>query len=297
MDKWIHRDEKEVEDEEDEEVVDEEDEEVEDEDEDEDEDEVEVEVEDDVKALKKCVENLKISDMEVKESVEEDEEVVDEEVVDEEDEKVVDEEDEEVVDEEDEEVVDEEDEEVVDEEDEKVVDEEEEEKLVKNSEFLRKQGIEYLYHFTDKRNLKSISQHGLLSVAEIENCKLEVIYSSSENSRQIDKRNKLDNFVRVSFTKDHPMMHVAKTERRIDDCVVLKIGLEAADQVGTLFSDRNAVCKNCKIEDKASHLHFETVKLPKQFNASQEEKTFYQAEVLIPSPICMKHIKGYNFKR
>lgn len=87
---------------------------------------------------------------------------------------------------------------------------------------LRKNNITRLYHFTDSSNIESIKKNGLLSQKELTRRGIGVRYASSADSRQIDKEMGLDDFVRLSFVKYHPMMYTSMTARGIRP-VVLEI--------------------------------------------------------------------------
>lgn len=79
---------------------------------------------------------------------------------------------------------------------------------------IKQKDIGKLYHFTDRDNLKSIiSNGGLMSWADCEEKGIKINKPGGGNlSRQLDKRDGLQNYVRVSFVKNHPMMFVAMNE-------------------------------------------------------------------------------------
>ena len=74
---------------------------------------------------------------------------------------------------------------------------------------LEKYGITKLYHFTDFDNLESIIQNGgLYSWADCDDKGIKISKpGGSDTSRSLDRRDGLQNYVRVSFTKKHPMMY------------------------------------------------------------------------------------------
>lgn len=109
----------------------------------------------------------------------------------------------------------------------------------------------------------------------------------------MDWEKNLGNYVRLSFTKDHPMMYVAKNEGRITDPIILEINLSIANLAETLFSDRNATKREVRIIPGlggAQNIHFPTVLQPNQFCVPDEEKAFYQAEVLVLEKIPLELI-------
>lgn len=84
------------------------------------------------------------------------------------------------------------------------------------------------------------------------------------------------------------MMYVAKNEGRITDPIILEIDLSVANLAETLFSDRNATKNGVIIAPGlggAQNIHFPTVLQPDHFRLPEEERAFYQAEVLVKEMI------------
>src|SRR4051812_35243323 len=100
---------------------------------------------------------------------------------------------------------------------------EEQEPRCNNAKFLRDKGILSLFHFTDVSNLESISKTGLLTWKSLEEMKISAQLSSSELSHKLHTEKGLASFVRLSFSKKHPMVYVALREKRISVPVVLEI--------------------------------------------------------------------------
>ena len=102
--------------------------------------------------------------------------------------------------------------------------------------------ITTLYHFTDRENLESIIKNGgLYSWADCEQKGISISKpGGSLDSRNLDKRDNLQNFVRVSFVREHPMMYVAMNDGRISNPVVLEIDPEVIYWQDSLYADRNA---------------------------------------------------------
>ena len=88
--------------------------------------------------------------------------------------------------------------------------------------------VEKLYHFTDRENLESIKKNGgLYSWDFCEKNNLSISKpGGDELSRSLDKRYGLENYVRLSFSRNHPMMHVAKSQNRINNPIILEIDPE-----------------------------------------------------------------------
>ena len=157
--------------------------------------------------------------------------------------------------------------------------------------------ITTLYHFTDRENLESIIKNGgLYSWADCEQKGINIPKpGGSMSSRDLDKRDNLQNFVRVSFVREHPMMYVAMNEGRISNPVVLEIDLEVIYWQDSLYADRNATKNGALVGssiDDFSQLHFNSFKAKKHFDLDADEQKFYQAEVLVKNHIPLQFIKN-----
>ena len=86
---------------------------------------------------------------------------------------------------------------------------------------LDKYKITKLYHFTDRDNLESIIKNGgLYSWGDCERKGIKINKpGGSSVSRQLDSGRSLEDYVRVSFTTQHPMMYVAMKDGRITNPV------------------------------------------------------------------------------
>lgn len=157
--------------------------------------------------------------------------------------------------------------------------------------------ITMLYHFTDRENLESIIKNGgLYSWADCEQKGISISKpGGSLDSRNLDKRDNLQNFVRVSFVKEHPMMYVAMNDGRISNPVVLEIDPEVIYWQDSLYADRNATKNGALVGssiDDFSQLHFNSFKAKKHFDLDADEQKFYQAEVLVKNHIPLQFIKN-----
>ena len=146
-------------------------------------------------------------------------------------------------------------------------------------------GINVLYHFTDAANLESIREHGIFSASCINQQSLKAVINSDAKSRAVDKQLGLENFVRFSFNKENPMMYIAKNEGRISRPVVLQIKLEVVSKLGVLFFDCNATRRDAVQSSSPNVVRFDVVKAANQFDVATELRRFYQAEILVPSPV------------
>ena len=109
-------------------------------------------------------------------------------------------------------------------------------------------GIGKLYHFTDVSNIESIKRHGLISNHTLKKLNLQVKYSSTPSSREADATMGLDDFVRLSFVKTHPMLYSAMTSQGIHP-VIIEINPLVALMPQVYFSDKNALRTGANIGD------------------------------------------------
>lgn len=160
---------------------------------------------------------------------------------------------------------------------------------------LDQHGIKKLYHFTDRENLDSIiSNGGLYSWADCDSRGIVIPKpGGSSTSRDLDRRDGLQNYVRVSFTTQHPMMYVAMNDGRISNPVVLEIDPEVIFWTGSKYADRNATKTGAMVGDTIEdfkRIHFKSVKAKKHFDLDIDEQPFFQAEILVPNFIPLQYI-------
>jgi len=160
---------------------------------------------------------------------------------------------------------------------------------------LDRYGIRKLYHFTDRENLESIIQQGgLYSWADCENKGIKISKpGGGQMSRSLDCRRNLQNYVRVSFTENHPMMYVAQNEGRISNPVILEIDPEVIYLDDSLYADRNATKTGAQIGgtlEDFKKIHFSSVLERTHFDLDTDEQPFFQAEILIKNFLPLKYI-------
>ena len=162
---------------------------------------------------------------------------------------------------------------------------------------IKEHNITSLYHFTDRDNLDSIIKNG--GLYSWHDCELKGIKIQKPGggslSRALDARDGLQSFVRVSFTKQHPMMYVAMNDGRISNPVILEIDPEVIYWVNTHYANMNAT-KNganvgCEVEDFEA-IHFHSVKAFNHFQLDISEQPYFQAEVLVKNFIPLKYIRN-----
>ena len=167
--------------------------------------------------------------------------------------------------------------------------------FLKFKEILDKYQIKKFYHFTDRSNIESIIKHGgLYSWGD---CIKKGIYVShpggSETSHALDEQEDLHFYTRISICKRHPMMYYAMKEGRIPNPVLLEIDTDILCQGGNIFSDKNAVRADANKGSSFSdfeRIHFQTALSNTQFDVSEDEKDYYQAEILVKNHIPLHYI-------
>jgi len=167
-------------------------------------------------------------------------------------------------------------------------------------EVLTRNGINKLYHFTDRSNLDSIIKNGgLYSWKDCQNKGIKIPKPGGGGqgslSWSLDSKKGLENYVRVSFTQHHPMMYAAIKEGRISDSVVLEIDPEVICWTGTKYSDKNATRNDVNVGETINDLkriHFSSVKEVNHFVLLPEEQPYYQAEILVKNNIPLKYIQN-----
>mgnify|MGYP003494453474 CR=1 FL=1 len=157
--------------------------------------------------------------------------------------------------------------------------------------------VEKLYHFTDRENLESIKKNGgLYSWDFCEKNNLSISKpGGDELSRSLDKRYGLENYVRLSFSRNHPMMHVAKSQNRINNPIILEIDPEVIFWKNSKYSDKNATRNDVIVGEELDNfkgIKFNIAKQATHFDLAPEDKQYYQAEVLVLEKIPLEFIKN-----
>ena len=150
---------------------------------------------------------------------------------------------------------------------------------------LQQNGITKLDHFTDASNIPSIEKHGLMSGASLIEKSIESKMNSDELSRSLDSEADLENYVRLSFGPNNPMKYHAVAEQRISQPVMLEVKLEVVSRNGVRFFDCNATRADARQSSNPSIVRFDVVRAKRQGDVEKDLQRFYQAEVLVPSPI------------
>lgn len=161
-------------------------------------------------------------------------------------------------------------------------------------------GIRQLYHFTDSRNLESIQVHGILSLKELE--RLDITpsaYSSSTDSRGIDRYRGLDHYVRLCFWKQHPMEYRARVEQRIEQSVFLVIDPAILLVEGVRIADGIAYAEGTTIYEDVSQavdvLDWDVITTRTDWRDPEVQRRIRATEkyeVLVPQRVPIDLIRG-----
>lgn len=91
------------------------------------------------------------------------------------------------------------------------------------------------FHFTDRQNLESIKQHGLLSAAEAAKRGISIpVRGGNLWSQEADARVGLDRYVHLCLMNSHEMEYKARKEKRISDTVWIRVLCDIIKEDGVL---------------------------------------------------------------
>jgi len=153
--------------------------------------------------------------------------------------------------------------------------------------YLEKNDIRYFYHFTAEANKTRIEQlGGLYSWAEMERQGHSIpVSGGGDLSRRLDSRFGLQDYVRLSFCKDHPMAF--RLHKEGHNLILLKFDALAMIEAGLLdnaiFSDMNATDNNHQKDLGIEGLHLIDIKATQRSYVARTDPDFkyHQAEVMI----------------
>lgn len=159
---------------------------------------------------------------------------------------------------------------------------------------LTSNGIRCLYHFTDKRNIPSIKRYGgLFSWYYCTNNNINIPCQGGDyDSRDLDRKYGLQDYVRLSFCDDHPMAY--RLQKSGSDIVVLRIKIDVALLKDTLFSDINAADKLHTHGGSLEDLKRVNFRATKRHYVSKNDEDFkpHQAEVMVKTFVPLKYIEN-----
>ena len=157
---------------------------------------------------------------------------------------------------------------------------------------LAQNNITCLYHFTDRANLESIIKNGgLYSWKYLEEHDIPIPKQGGNlDSKANDQKFGLEDYVRLSFCDDHPMMWRLKCAGY--NLVLLKIKVDVAWAKDTLFSDINATAHNHRHGDDIETFNSIDFNAVKQHYLNKSSAMFgpHQAEVMVKTCIPLEYI-------
>lgn len=162
--------------------------------------------------------------------------------------------------------------------------------------YLKRKKIPCFYHFTDEQNLASIHRlGGLFSWYYCKNNHI-IIPNAGGNSdsRALDTRHGLQDYVRLSFCSDHPMQY--RLKRAGAKLVLLKIKIDVAAFKDTQFSNMNAAAS--AVQHGASFEDLERVNIyaVQSTFVSKTDDIFHehQAECMVKTFIPIEYITNID---
>lgn len=162
--------------------------------------------------------------------------------------------------------------------------------------YLKSKGVKYFYHFTNYNNLKSIKEHGgLYSWHYCENHDIKIPDAGGDyKSRELDLRQGLQDYVRLSFCSDHPMQYRKKNEGA--HLVLLKIKIDVAAFADTQFSDVNAAANNNIHGASLEDLRRVDIRATQKHYVKKEDPDFHkhQAECMVKTFIPIEYITNID---
>ena len=168
-------------------------------------------------------------------------------------------------------------------------------------ELINRYRIEWLYHFTDVTNIKSIRCEGLYSLELLRNFKrIPERPGGDKLSHRLDIEKRMDHFVHLSFVPDHPMKFCAEKDGRIGPVRVLRIKPSVLEGSRVRIAPDVANKKDIacySVEESVEHIDYEVMydytdwKDPQIQERRRKAK---RAEVLIPVKV-PKELIDFDF--
>lgn len=159
--------------------------------------------------------------------------------------------------------------------------------------YLKTKGVSYFYHFTDESNLSSIRRYGgLFSWEYCVNHDIHIPNAGGDGqSRDLDCRHRLQDYVRLSFCTDHPMAYVVN-KRTGGQLVLLKIKIDVATFLDTQFSNINAADNNVSHGASFADLRAVNIEATKERYVNRQSPIFaeHQAECMVKTFLPIEYI-------
>lgn len=110
--------------------------------------------------------------------------------------------------------------------------------------------------------------------------------------RLLDLSRNLDDFVRLSFCDDHPMMYRLQNEGA--NLCLLEIDLSVVNVPGVMFSNMNATDNQATVQSGIDGLKAVNLDATQRHFVRKEDEDFkpHQAEILVPKVVPLKYIKN-----
>lgn len=165
------------------------------------------------------------------------------------------------------------------------------------SDYLRKNGVHSLYHFTHVFNVPLVARHGLLSKTLLRQRGLweEIIPGGNEISHKEDRKKGNDHYVSLAYTPYFPMAFWRKKQHHI---CFFELDVSVVDKDGVLFTRGNATSReHYRCEDPSAILNPSDMRTILAGPPDRESPTWdswhtiSQSEVLIPDRVDPSAIK------
>lgn len=162
--------------------------------------------------------------------------------------------------------------------------------------YLRSHGVSCFYHFTDESNLRSIRKlGGLYSWYYCAQNNIDIPDAGGDSqSRGLDRRQGLEDYVRLSFCSDHPMAW--RKQQEGSHLVLLRIKIDVAAFKDTQFSNVNAAANNNRHGKTLEDLQRVNISATQRHFVSRDEDIFHehQAECMVKTFIPIEYITNIN---
>jgi hypothetical protein len=160
--------------------------------------------------------------------------------------------------------------------------------------------ITLLYHFTDRRNLPSIREHGgLYPMTELKKHRIKVVAPGGNDwSQEANGVKGMDAYVHLCFRNNHPMEYLARQEGRIGDTIFLQIHPDVLMWDGVLFTDdvaNKAGVETHTIGEAREMIDFEVLYSWTNWSDPTVKARLQQAEkyeILVPNKIPLTAIRN-----
>ena len=160
--------------------------------------------------------------------------------------------------------------------------------------------IPLLYHFTDRRNLPLIRQHGgLLPMSELREKGIAVpAPGGNQWSQDADGIKGMDGYVHLCFRSNHPMEYAARQDGRIQDSIFLYIHPNVMFWEGVRFTGDVANKRGVEahtIEQAREMIDYEVLYTRTNWSDPQIQQRLRQVEkyeILVPMKIPLDLIRN-----